>query len=142
MNQELKEKRELKEKLGRWASFKQSERFPQKDYHFERGQKVANWLQPSGLTSFGPHDIMGMLPDFTGSLDACFQWLVPEMMSQQWKVRLAWSGFPPGKPRVHLCNWDRKFNRQTRPQIAASAETPALALCKAIEQYIDKQGDK
>lgn len=80
--------------------------------------------------------------EFTASLDVCFKEIVPKLLENKWKVRIAWSGIPPGKPQANLSNWDSQFIRQTRPQISVYAETPALALCLATEKLIDRESPK
>jgi len=130
-----------------------------KEALMELNRKLAEWV---GFTSYNPDSEWSMwtlrgAPDsktliqkiigrgclyrglnFTHSLDACVEWLVPKLLENKWKVRLSWSGNPPGKPAVHLSCWDAKYTKQTRPQISIVAETPSLALCKAIEKLIKR----
>jgi len=130
------ENKELNKKLVKWAGFK-LETFP---YFNEISNTPSGfeekWVQPDGTILGIAHPTP--VPNFPESLDACFKWLVPKVLQNKWKVRIAWSGIPPGKPQANLSNWDSQFIRQTRPQISVYAETPALALCKSIEKLIDK----
>jgi len=70
------------------------------------------------------------LPAFTKSLDACFKWLVPKLLEASTDVDLA--------------NTDKGWAFiviDSEGEIGGEAETPALALCLAIEKLIDK-GEK
>jgi len=58
-------------------------------------------------------------PDFTQSLDVCFKWL--------------WT---PVLFKVGSAGWLHILNKWA-VQVAMEAETPALALCKAIDKLID-----
>jgi len=104
-------KQELNKKLAEWAGFKWDGR----GWHYPRvGEKAHVVYCPD-------------LPNFTQSLDACFEWLVPKLKY------------------VIISNW----NKKKRPTVSVfdgegtcfmeSAETPALALCLAIEKLIDSE---
>lgn len=77
----------------------------------------AYWVTPDGFPG-------SSVPDFTHSLDACFKWLVPKLKG--------------------LCYLDFTYQQELMCEISgddwlydAEGETPALALCKAIEKMID-----
>ena len=108
--------KELHEKLAKWAGFAQS----------TSGHDIV-WL----LDNKWPP--LEELPNFTESLDACFRWLVPKL-----------------PPLLYLAFWPVHFNGQEFWDVPLQgygasfsyterAETPALALCQAIEQLIDAE---
>jgi len=74
---------------------------------------------------------------FTQSLDACFRWLVPKLRQQDINLRIEFQGLAVdikgSNPR------DDDF--PTLQKSFAYADTPALALCLAIEKIIDR-GEK
>lgn len=123
----------LKEKLARWAGFKFVKhslttfwRFTPQGSTATLGIYGSRWITPDGKVAWAS------LPDLDRSLDECFEWLVPKIEGfsdvqfyrdgGEWGVSIRYRGLRP-----HL-------------QISASeSTTPPLALCKAIEQYIDKQ---
>ena len=66
------------------------------------------------------------LPDWLNSLDACFKWLVPKLPAPDYiKFRIRKKGY--------MCEV-RGFGLQVN---AYYYESPALALCLAIEKLID-----
>ena len=100
---------ELNKKLAEWIGFKLVEKAHHADI----------WESPNGTRYEG-------LPHFTFSLDACFKWLVPKL----------------GKIIIQLDNTAKLWycslvmeDMQSR-MFTVRAETPALALCKAIEKLI------
>ena len=108
---------ELNQKLAEWAGFKDIKLKDCGDaelwsYVGTEPDKYSPWKQV-------------MLPDFTISLDACFKWLVPKVKYYQinnWNKKQ--------KPIAFVLDADENT-------YSASAETLALALCKAIEKLID-----
>lgn len=121
----MTENEELSRKLAEWAGFK--ERFGG-EWRFEQFKATNHWwVAPNGRK-------FRELPNFTESLDACFKWLVPKIFEQGLFVSLV---------------LDKRFNRATilsglldrEDAITAvgEADTPALALCKAIEKLIDME---
>ncbi len=76
---------------------------------------------------------------FTASLDSCFRHLVPKLQDENWKIRISLkpSACIPADPQVNLHRWESQYTRQNQPSISIHAETPALALCRAIEKLID-----
>ena len=113
---------ELNKKLAEWAGFK---RLPMgnKGFHFERAEKVMNWMPPGGDSWW---DSMPFLPNFADSLNACFEWLVPKAIEQiKTKSNFVLSDFSAYV--LLFGRWlDEGFD--------------ALALCKAIEKLIDGAG--
>jgi len=76
-----------------------------------------------------------MIIDFTHSLDACFEWLVPKVVCTIKWIELK-SGDLGHRARI------MRLEMYTEPQIEYEGfdrETPALALCKAIEKLIDEE---
>lgn len=65
------------------------------------------------------------LPNFTNSLDACFKWLT-KGFNGVW-----WYDFDNGR---HTWTFRKKGS-----ETIGEAETPALALCLAIEKLIDSE---
>jgi len=108
----------------------------------ELNKKLAEWAGWVKLKTAGWKDVMGELhfePNFTLSLDACFKWLVPKLYNQgNTEIRFSyssaedsvvceiWQGWPELKEKGcgHGYYWLKE---------------EALALCKAIEQLIDKE---
>lgn len=79
-------------------------------------------------------------PRFTDSLDLCFKWLVPKLIEQnRWSIQLE---SKPSFPNTFFATISDSLN----PHLATfrvQADTPALALCFAIAQLIDKEkGEK
>ena len=102
------ENEELKRKLAKWAGF---------EFRAESGFGKC-WIDPIEHRHW-------KLPDFTESLDACFKWLVPKLLGAGMDVDLAntskgWAFIIIG----------------SEGEIGREAETPALALCLAIEKLI------
>lgn len=88
----------------------------------ELNKKLAEW---AGVK---PHPVYPTgydYPYFTDSLDACFKWLVPKLESYELKLNY----------KKH-CAWVKLPTKYTE---FGMAETPALALCLAIEKLIDKE---
>lgn len=104
----------LNEKLLKFAGFEYRECNPNhpqlKDSPYGMG-----WFHPSSTTSFHT------APNFPESLDLCFKWLVPKLDG--------WIAFT-GEGGVHFIASKNGLNYEI------VAETPALALCLAIEKLI------
>jgi len=117
----------LNEKLAEWAGFEFKEvKFDGAD---SCGVPIPQWLGVD-YGSWEP-------PNFTQSLDACFKWLVPKLLEQldpdTIKVELKYG-------RTKEMVWTFLFEDwQAHSYHYAQAETPALALCLAIEKLIDKE---
>jgi len=102
---------ELNKKLAEWVEFKKymNEAYPDRVWD--------EWIYPDGK---------GWTRElnFTQSLDACFKWLVPKVNG--------------------VFHYDLDMGRHTwfvkqigKEMCIGEAETPALALCRAIEKIID-----
>ena len=114
---------ELNEKLARWAGIKVLGIVPD-------GTPEGSYWGEMDLTGFavypGESDA-SKLCDFTSSLDACFKWLVPKL--REYGIMMA-----------ILDDFTWLFNIYNEKSIHDGVgETPALALCKAIEQLIDEE---
>lgn len=106
---------ELNQKLAEWAGFKEINCKPPYTVLF------LWWLSPK-------KDRLDKLPDFTTSLDACFKWLVPKLENtHSWIFGKNINGFA-------MTIWSKA---DVVIIITGEADTPALALCKAIERLID-----
>jgi len=127
------QEQELNKELAEWAGFKW-----QHAYH-----DFYELVTPDGaqldLTAFRIGSYK-KCPKFTQSLDACFKWLVPKLnrdgwfvelqqasMREYWKARLWCPSSGTGKITLG----------SIRARPIQEAETPALALCLAIEKLID-----
>jgi len=117
---------ELNKKLAEWAGF-MPRQFPHHIKSMGETFYYDAWLRPDGT-----HD--ENLPDFTESLDACFKYLVPRIKDYSFNLS-QWS----------LGEWNADLeymNKYRNPHsYIDNAETPALALCKAIEKLINNKGE-
>ena len=84
------------------------------------------------------------IPVFTDSLDACFQWLVPRLRVRgRHRMLDEIHLYPDGSG--WLCELDMVLTKDDEYEADKCkvshnrAETPALALCRAIEKLIDKE---
>lgn len=84
------------------------------------GLKVGEWYRWENI------------PILTGSLDACFKWLVPKLPNN-----LGISIGKDGDRPYFYCRIEGAYFDSIR--LVKTAETPALALCKAIEKLIDNE---
>ena len=101
--------KELNKKLAKWAGF---------TFFF------GGWKYPDGTK--------GISVNFPESLDACFEWLVPELYKQDYYYELLqWNS------GQHKAIINKKTAEWAVTVSDAIAETPALALCLAIEKLID-----
>ena len=100
----------------------------------ELNKKLAEWAgfrYRNGLWIHSERDGVTMdLLNFTDSLDACFKWLVPKLLS--WGMDNEHED-NPNMGIVFYCTTDKTFKVWEQAYVA----TPALALCKAIEKLID-----
>lgn len=99
---------ELNKKLAEWAGFRPT-------------TIEGMWAFPIGVKMAATHSSC----KFTESLDACFDWLVPEGCYVSFKK--AKSG------EIEVCLQWKKLER------FGHGKTHALALCRAIEKLIDKK---
>lgn len=130
---------ELNEKLAKWAGFKRME-LGRRGFHWERMVRIPNWLAPGGTEYW---DSRPYLPNLTDSLDACFKWLVPKLsrvsiytgktVGPDDASRLMDSGY-------YAIALSKEQNIIEEYQtIAFDDNNPTMALCRAIEQLIDKE---
>ena len=122
---------ELNEKLARWAGFEPclvEHRYTVPTFVQPRSYHEPHWLLPDG--SKIPQDAL----DFTSSLDAQAKWLWPKLDSLSITLRLD----PEGSCHCSLIYFVDGGAKHPR-NAWAYGETPAQALCKAIEQLIDKE---
>jgi len=111
--------KELNKKLAEWAGFE----FKKVKF----GDKVIpQWLLEKEWGHWEP-------PNFTESLDACFKWLVPNVELVSIATRRAYTG-PIAVPNGYWATVSIGALAQDE-----QADTPALALCLAIEKLIDKE---
>ena len=128
MQQELNR---LDKKFAEWAGF--------------TNYGDTDWRRPDGMLAGGT----GLCPDFTQSLDACFKWLVPKSrMDTLWIINNLDSptpkleycfGITRGEGNDLIC-WDKEI--PIEDCLSPIVDTPALALCLAIEKLIDSGGKK
>ena len=108
----------------------------------ELNKKLAEWagweLKPGSYRVWRHKNIVPLVdeytylnhrPNFTESLDACFEWLVPKLSCYKLDNL--------GSNKHHAC-----VGAIALGQGAAYAETPALALCLAILKLIEKDIDE
>jgi len=77
------------------------------------------------------------LPNFTEDLNACFKWLVPKLQEKGYTVDIF--GFEHKSFAINICSVFPVDDTGFCQSVAeAKDDNPALALCKAIEQLIDK----
>jgi len=117
------DEQELNRKLAEWAGFTSKMewyhgglRFPSYEYR--------EWTAPNSNCK--------KLPNFTESLDACFKWLVPNLLHYHLQ-RVQHTDAPSHYARVQLRLGQLR---------EAYAETPALALCLAIEKLMEVNNGK
>ena len=124
---------ELNRKLAEWAGFSirsvwdtgfQLFKTPQKPSpdgaHYDEEEFEENWYKAISTDYF------------TSSLDACFKWLVPKLFHKDIMVRTVHSSGTP--------SFEGYLHRIGHGDYWGVAETPALALCLALEKLIDAEG--
>ena len=107
---------ELNEKLAKWAGFTY-------DPPDEKARRVG--LIPCGMWIAPDGNFDSELPDFTHSLDDCFEWLVPKLTFVQ--VQVVDGGA--------LCL--ASAEKGDRIEVFSATDQPAYALCKAIEKVLE-----
>ena len=119
------EKNELNRKLAEWAGFT----FETKG----SGEKIGRLFEMDVVDGCeivnypdGGWDFVGDMPNFTDSLDACFEWLVPKF--KRWEM----GSNQDGEIFVTVCMAGQQFPS------SATDKAPSLALCLAIEKLIEK----
>lgn len=115
----------LNKKLAQWAGIKYE---PDED-EFKVIFPDGDWYNIGHDWELKDEDIE---PRFTQSLDACFQWLTPKLIEMDCYIQLNNGDYWTGEI------WERAVvGRNTRH--IGEAETPALALCLAVEKLIDEK---
>ena len=113
----MSEMNELNKKLAEWAGF---------HYQEEDGYHYRGWIYADSLNQSRRY--ISEL-NFTQSLDACFKWLVPKIdKTHHLTIELNWNRFTT---ELYL------LDGFGSGKYVGEAETPALALCLAIEKLID-----
>lgn len=139
MNEQGKQR--LNERLAKWAGFTSLD--PDKEW--------GCWIlrgEPDPKSLIQPIVARGKLNaslNFTNSLDACFKWLVPPShMNTLWIINNLSSpthsigycfGFIRGKENDLIC-WSKDL--PVEECLSPIAETPAAAICLAIEKLIGR----
>ena len=104
-------------KLAEWAGFKL------KIVRDDDGKQIGSYIV---FGEYEENTTRKAFPNFPESLDAIFQWLVPKLdriTIEKTPYNTEWLAY------IEILDSSTE----------AEAETPALALCKAIEQLIDKE---
>jgi len=118
----MTEKQELNERLAKWAGFTIGDYPEPKLEPDEKG-----WYDPKGKFFSGLRNFI----NFTYSLDACFEWLVPKLQDEGYQIDivcLEHKGFAVSPFYV--------LDDQTRPLIDVRGDDLVLALCLAIDKLI------
>ena len=97
----------------------------------ELNKKLAEWARiPNGDCPGCGRSI-----ELTQSLDACFEQLVPKLEDIAYEIRFVFPVEGEFSWSCCLITTGSALGRRAK----GDAETPALALCKAIEKLIDKK---
>ena len=116
----MTDQEKLNKKLARW-----------------RGLKLGKQASYSGYYLFADTDGIIWSANFTGSLDACFKWLVPKIV-----IIGGWvsCGIDENEAFALIdAENDGFYELFNGKHFDAEATTPALALCLAIEKLIDEK---
>ena len=120
---------ELNQKLALWAGFRQLPK-GNKGFHYERTVKIMDWMSPNETALF-----MGRrsVPNFSDSLDDCFEWLVPEKLSEVTFM------YASNCVSCDIEDLDGNFfeGHVDVESIEEAWTKSALALCLAVEKLID-----
>lgn len=126
---------ELKEKLARWAGLCVHE------WEFNAdGDPCISYCKICGVANYSydfetrTYNPINGLPDLPHSLDACFRWLVPLACS---RLGVRHLGFNYNDHTVDL--WDHYGCCMAVGESNRDTEWEPDALCRAIEQLIDKE---
>lgn len=134
-------KQKLNKKLAEWAGFEEK---PNAVSFGTIDWPDYVWHDPEG----NPRPDGG-ISNFTQSLDVCFKWLVPKIKSSclnNYDLSMrGWSDYN-GKDQGYYWNICRDDSQVVGMRFVEErievAETPALALCLAIEKLIDEGESK
>ena len=113
---------ELKDKLLKWVGFSFTDVDPG-----DGGCLITVLVFPDGHRGLYSEE-----PKLTSSLDACFKWLVPKLYKRKLWFEFLGDG---------IVGYDFRIMEiaGNKPVSIYQGKAPALALCKAIEQLIDKE---
>ena len=111
----------------------------------ELNQKLAEWRWPDGYRQ-GLYPQTGQVlwgnnqeshwVDFPHSLDVCLEWLVPKLSQNGYFITSMSQDYPYWFCIIEGGNDEIYANADSG---VSKDETPALALCKAIEKLIDRE---
>jgi len=121
---------ELNEKMIRFAGFRHIKAVY--CVHCKRWEQEYWLVEGIGKRIYKPD-----LPIFPLSLDACFKWLVPKLRRDfSWSVDIGFSDSTVFNldRTVDRVEWAVTLYLMKSKEYCGEAETPTLALCKAIEQ--------
>ena len=121
---------ELNEKLLKFAGFTNSKALD--------SDRMPLWWYPAKGATVREN----RLPNFLISLDACFKWLVPKLREVIKLEGIEFCSENDGEDLVCITFWPETGNKIADNYMdmrQGMAETPTLALCKAIEQLIDRE---
>ena len=126
---------ELKQ-LAEWAGFTKPIPSVPLDQLDELEKEIYNdfWIYPDGTNTLDHVTeklVSHGLPYFPKSLDACFKWLVPKL--EEWSIASDYT-HSQMEGYIATATVTKPFSHNV-----AHAETPALALCLAIEKLIVKE---
>ena len=114
---------ELNEKLARWAGFVKAVETPRS---CDCGEPLPYWQDSNGRN-------VEYRLNFTESLDLCFKWLVPKVISMG--LRCEWGTASKVNSFSIHDEWGRLYAAAHCDR--GKGELDALALCRAIEQMIE-----
>ncbi len=109
---------ELNKKIAEWCGFE-----------LIRGDYWKGYIQYSQYWQFPTGRQDNVLPNFTTSLDACFEYIVPKLLDK------LWVDIQIDKDKVDV--WINNGLRGSDVVAHCVDKTPALALCRAVEELID-----
>ena len=116
---------ELKKKIAEWLGFIRNKQ------NLGRGSEHL-WLRPDSK--------IGTLPDFPNDLNACFEYIVPKLIRCEIWRNLTYKdgGIVGGDWSALVSTGDHSTSH---PLETGVDETPALALCRAVEKLIQGEED-
>ena len=129
------EKQKLNEKLARWAGFTFVKRGSGKVIIKLYGWDVVDEQTFIHYPDGGSGLYEDMTP-FTDSLDACFKWLVPKVISKGHWLGMITTQMSSGTQYIFAI-YVEKYKDKAEHE--ASNKDPALALCLASEKLIDNE---
>ncbi len=119
------DEQELNKKLAIWSGWTFIPYKSHPELHYKINDSC--WLEP-GYNKQTLEHWQFNTPEFTGSLDACFKWLVPKLDHVSIVMNVAPSGD---------VFWNAHIEEKYKT--ANTSETPAMALCLAVSKLIDSK---